>query len=84
LNNFHEYLIQYSLKSGCTKDHFRWVKVPGTAPYWKACSQLYQQIVGNHNYSVQETFEDTTGVFRRHKSKKGQNVWGHIKCYIDP
>jgi len=33
LNNFHEYLIQHSLKSRGTKDHFRQVKVPGTAPY---------------------------------------------------
>ena len=32
-NNFHEYLIQHSLKSGGTKDHFRRVKVPGTSPY---------------------------------------------------
>ena len=23
MNNFHEYLIQHSLKSGGTKDHFR-------------------------------------------------------------
>ena len=37
MNNFHEYLIQHSLKSGGAKDHFRQVKVPGTAPYWKAC-----------------------------------------------
>jgi hypothetical protein len=29
MNNFHEYFIQHSLKSGVTKDHFRWVKVPG-------------------------------------------------------
>ena len=29
MNNFHEYLIQHSLKSGGTKDHFRQVKVPG-------------------------------------------------------
>jgi hypothetical protein len=29
--NFHEYLIQHHLKSGGTKDHFRRVKVPGTA-----------------------------------------------------
>ena len=29
--------IQHSLKLGCTKDHFRQVKVPGTVPYWKAC-----------------------------------------------
>ena len=29
--------MQHSLKSGGTKDHFRRVKVPGTAPYWKAC-----------------------------------------------
>ena len=33
---FHEYLIQHCLKSGGTKDHFRWVKVPGTTPFWKA------------------------------------------------
>ena len=33
LNNFDEYLIQYSLKLGGTNDHFRWVKEPGTAPY---------------------------------------------------
>jgi hypothetical protein len=31
--NFHEYLTQHSLESGITKDHFRQVKVPGTAPY---------------------------------------------------
>jgi len=37
LNNFHEYLIQHSLKSGGTKDHSRRVKIPGTAPYRKAC-----------------------------------------------
>ena len=37
LENFHEYLIQHSLKSRGTKDHLRWVKVPGTAPYRKAC-----------------------------------------------
>ena len=35
LNNFHEYTIQHSLKSGGTKDHFKRVKVPGTAPYCK-------------------------------------------------
>ena len=35
LNNFHEYLVQHSLKSGGTKDHFKRVKVPGTAPYCK-------------------------------------------------
>ena len=33
---FYEYLIQHSLKSGGTKDHLKQVKVPGTAPYWKA------------------------------------------------
>jgi hypothetical protein len=37
LNYFHEYLVQHSFKSDGTKDHFRWVKVPGTAPYWEAC-----------------------------------------------
>jgi hypothetical protein len=29
-----------SLKSGGTKDHFRRVKVPGTAPYWKAWGSM--------------------------------------------
>ena len=33
LNNFHEYFIQHSLKSGGIKDHLSRVKVPGTAPY---------------------------------------------------
>ena len=33
LNNFHEYLIQHSLKSLGTKDHLRQVEVPGTVPY---------------------------------------------------
>jgi hypothetical protein len=37
---FHEYLIQHSLKSGGTKYHFRRVKVPGTTPYWKACNKF--------------------------------------------
>ena len=26
--------------SGCTKDNFKQVKVPGTAPYWKACINI--------------------------------------------
>jgi hypothetical protein len=30
---FYEYIIQHSLKSGGTKDHFRRVKVPGTTSY---------------------------------------------------
>jgi len=38
LKNFYEYFIQHYLRSGGTKDHFRWVKVPGTASYWKAWS----------------------------------------------
>ena len=32
--HFHKYLVQYNtIKSGCTKYHFKWVKVPGTATY---------------------------------------------------
>jgi hypothetical protein len=30
-----------SLKSGGTNYHFKWVKVPGTTPYWKARQYLY-------------------------------------------
>ena len=30
---FNEYLIQYSLKSGGTKDHLIRVKIHGSAPY---------------------------------------------------
>jgi hypothetical protein len=33
---FHEYLIQHSFKSGGTKDHLRQVKESGTAPYLQA------------------------------------------------
>jgi hypothetical protein len=40
-HNFNEYLIQHSLKSGDTKDHFRQVKVLGTARYWKACEPVF-------------------------------------------
>ena len=40
LNNLHEYLIKHSLKSWGTKDHFKQVKVPGMAPYWKVCVLL--------------------------------------------
>jgi len=29
--------MQHSLKLGGTNFHFKWVKVPGTTPYWKAC-----------------------------------------------
>jgi hypothetical protein len=29
-------LKKSSLKSGGTKDHFKWVKVPGNSPFWKA------------------------------------------------
>ena len=32
----HEYLMQHYLKLGGTNFHFKWVKVPGTAPYRKA------------------------------------------------
>lgn len=31
--HFYEYLIQFPLILGGTKDHFRWAKVPDTAPY---------------------------------------------------
>ena len=34
---FSWYLMQHSLKLGGTNYHFKWVKVSGTAPYWKAC-----------------------------------------------
>ena len=45
MNNFQEYLIQHYLKSGGTKDHFRRIKVPGTAPYWKACKSLHEKVI---------------------------------------
>jgi hypothetical protein len=37
----HEYLIQHFLKWGGTHYDFKWVKVPGTTPYWKACYPVY-------------------------------------------
>ena len=30
--------MQHSVKLGGTNYHFKWVKVPGTAGYWKACT----------------------------------------------
>ena len=41
LNNFHEYFIQHSLKSGGTKDHFRQVKVLGITLYWLGINLVY-------------------------------------------
>ena len=38
-------------KSGGTKDQFRRVKVPGTAPYWKACTISFQTPDRNHYIS---------------------------------
>jgi hypothetical protein len=40
--HFHEYVKQYSLKSGGTKycNHCKRVTVPGTSPYWKTCKLL--------------------------------------------
>jgi hypothetical protein len=32
----HENLMQHSLKIGGTNYNLKWVKVPGTVPYWKA------------------------------------------------
>jgi len=33
MNNFHEYFMKNSLKSGGANDHFWLLKIPGTAPY---------------------------------------------------
>jgi hypothetical protein len=44
--HFYDYLIQYTLKSGGTNDHFKWVKVPGTTPYEKACKSTIQYVGG--------------------------------------
>jgi hypothetical protein len=40
LKNFHEYLMQHSLKSGNTKEHFRQVKVPGNCPLLKGLENV--------------------------------------------
>ena len=44
MNNFHEYLIQHSLKSGGTKDHFRWVKVTALIerPVLELCNRSFR------------------------------------------
>ena len=47
--HFRVYLIQYPLKSGGTKYHFEGVKVHGTAPFWKACTN---KIVTSHIYCI--------------------------------
>jgi len=33
LKKIHEYLMRHSLELGGTNYHFKWVKVPGSAPY---------------------------------------------------
>ena len=41
---------QHSLKLGGTNYHFKWVKVPGTSPYWKTCIITTM----NHNINMSE------------------------------
>ena len=38
-------ILYNSVKSGGSKDNFRQVKVPGTAPYWKAWGQVWLYIM---------------------------------------
>jgi hypothetical protein len=70
LNNFHEYLIQHSLKSGGTKDHFRQVKVPGTAPYWKAWFLVASfRCIDSYNYN-NSSFESRAAIMYVETLKK--------------
>jgi hypothetical protein len=52
LNILHEYLVQYSLKLGCTNYYFKWVKVHRrcTAPYWKACDTKEKDMLGYYSW----------------------------------
>lgn len=44
LKILHEYLKQHSLKLEGANYDFKWVEVPGSAPYWKTCT------VGSSNF----------------------------------
>ena len=44
LNNFHEYRVQHSLKSGGTKDHFKWVKSTWYHPLLKDLSVIIMTV----------------------------------------
>jgi hypothetical protein len=46
-------IIWNTIKSGGTKNHFRWVKVPGTAPYWKACMIAFYFLLFFSIFSLQ-------------------------------
>jgi hypothetical protein len=39
--------MQHSLKLGGTNYHFKWGKIPGTAPYWKAWLYMYHAALSN-------------------------------------
>ena len=58
MENFHEYLIQHSLKLGGTKDHFRQVKVPGTTPIERPAIILRTtKFLTNHNNTNKMNWE---------------------------
>ena len=59
---FHEYPMQHNLKLGHTNNHFKWVKVPGTHPYWKACCTSY--------HACHNVYKNTTISIKLKKSKQ--------------
>ena len=58
----HFLILCKSLKLGGTNYHFKWVKVPGTIPYWKACCVIVYHIVITSTYIMWNQFPSTTEV----------------------
>ena len=52
-------LIQHSLKSGGTKDHFRWVKVHGTPPPFIERPDTGSCCVSFHSSLILQSYVDT-------------------------
>ena len=77
MKNFHEYLAQHFLKSGGTKDHFKQVKVPGTAPYGKAWYHMHLRIL----IHVMEISQKQWDLLRQGKVSK-KNFFLNITCTL--
>jgi hypothetical protein len=73
-NNFQEYLIQHYLKSGGTKDHFRRIKVPGTAPYCKACKSLHEKVIKSR-----KALNTLTEKIKRRLKKRKLYTWSSFQ-----
>jgi hypothetical protein len=64
--------MQHSLKLGGTNYHFKWGKVPGTAPYWKAWLYMYHAALSNLAPYLKKWIK---------RSKVMQSCYSHLHQY---